>query len=497
MSTTTTAPTTAEERVAEFLSKPRRMLIGEEWLDAQDGAMLPVEDPASGTQIAQVPAGKAADVDRAVRTARASYDAASWRGLPGAKRGEILWRFSELISENAAELARLEVLDNGMLHTFAKHTVAGAVAALRFYAGRCADLGGRSGNADVASDLHSYSQRVPIGVAGLITPWNGPLGIATGKLAPSLAAGCSVVLKPAEQTPLSTLRLGGLALEAGIPPGVLNIVTGTGVEAGAALAQHPDVDTISFTGSTAVGKSLVQAAAGNLKRLSLELGGKSPVFVFDDADLESSIQSVANGIFANSGQVCFAGSRVYAQPGIHDALVDGLRSFAEQLRLGSGFDDATTLGPLISDVQRNRVLAYVDGGLRDGAELVTGGHSHGDRGYFVEPTIFANVSQRMTIAREEIFGPVLTVSAFDDLGDVARLGNDSAYGLGAAIYTTNVSTAHKAASVLNVGNIWVNCHGIKTRTLPFGGFKQSGWGRENGEDGINAFLEEKSIYVKL
>lgn len=497
LSTTATAPATAEETVAKFLDRPHRMLIGQDWVDAQDGATLAVENPASGTEIAQVPAAKAADVDRAVGAARASYEAGAWRGLPGVKRAEILWHFAELIGQNAAELAHLEVLDNGMPYMFARYTVDGAMEVLRYFASRCTDLGGKSANADVASEMHAYTQRVPVGVAGLIIPWNGPLGMAAAKLAPSLAAGCSVILKPAEQTPLSALRLGQLALEAGIPPGVLNIVVGTGTDAGAVLAQHPDVDKISFTGSTSAGKSLVRAAAGNLKRLSLELGGKSPVFVFDDADLATTIPSVAMGIFANSGQVCFAGSRVYAQPGIHDALVDGLRSFAEQLPVGSGLDAATMLGPLISSVQRDRVLAHIESGRNEGAEVVTGGCSHGDRGYFVQPTIFAKVEQQMAIAREEIFGPVLAVSTFDDLSDVARLGNDSVYGLGAAIYTTNVSTAHKATAALNAGNIWVNCQGILDRNLPFGGFKQSGWGRENGSEGIAAFLEDKTIYVKL
>jgi acyl-CoA reductase-like NAD-dependent aldehyde dehydrogenase len=473
------------------------MLIGPDWVEAADGESFAVENPATERELARVPRGKAEDVDRAVRAARASFDSGAWRHLPPVRRQEIMWRLADLLIENLAELSHLEILDNGMPRAFAERTISGAADGLRYYAGMCTKIHGRTSNVGAGLEFHAYTQRVPVGVAALIIPWNGPIATAAIKLAPSLAAGCSVILKPAEQTPLSALRLGELALEAGIPAGVVNIVTGFGNEAGAALASHAGVDKISFTGSTAVGKELVRAASGNLKRVTLELGGKSPVFVFPDADLETTIPAVAMGIFGNSGQICYAGSRLYVHPEIHDDLVAGLRVFAEGLRLGSGLDHTTNMGPLVSGKQRERVMSYIDSGLSQGAALVTGGGTVGSAGYFVEPTIFTGVSPDMRIVREEIFGPVLTIETFDGLEDVVRLGNDTSFGLGAGVYTSSLSTAHRAASMLDSGNVWVNCYALLDRSLPFGGFKQSGWGRENGEEGISAFMETKSVYMKL
>ena len=488
---------TVVETVDEYLASPRRMLVGDDWVDASSGATLDTRDPATGRTIASVPAGNASDVDRAVRAARATFTSRVWRGTSGPRRAEVLWRYSEKIVEHADELIRLEVLDNGMPATFARALITSAVDGLRYYAGHCVQSDGRTSTVGADLAFHAFSAREPVGVVGLIVPWNGPIASTMNKLAPALAAGCSVVLKPAEQTPLSGLRLAGLALEAGVPPGVVNVVTGTGPEAGAALAAHDDVDKISFTGSVPVGKSIVAAAAGNLKRVTLELGGKSPVFVFDDADLEATIPAAAMGIFGNTGQVCFAGSRLYAQPGIHDELVAGLREYTQGLRLGNGFDSATQLGPLISEDQRRRVLEYVDSGLAEGAEIVTGGHAVGDEGYFMEPTIFAGARPDMRIVQEEIFGPVLTVMPFEGVDDLARLGNVGNYGLGAGIYTRDVGTAHRGAKLLDVGNVWVNCYGLRDKSLPFGGFKQSGWGRENGPEGLDAFLESKAVYIKL
>jgi acyl-CoA reductase-like NAD-dependent aldehyde dehydrogenase len=481
--------------VGGWLGKQHLMLIGGEWVPAADGETFTVENPATEQEIARVPRARAADVDEAVRAARRSFETGVWRMMAPVARQQIMWRFADLIASHQDELGSLDILDNGMPRMFADRTIAGAADGMRFYAGMCTKVYGRTAPGN--GEFHSYTQRVPVGVAALIIPWNGPVATAVIKLAPSLAAGCSVVLKPAEQTPLSALRLGELALDAGIPPGVLNVVTGYGQEAGAALAQHPDVDKISFTGSTAVGKELVRNAADNLKRVTLELGGKSPVFVFPDADLSVAIPTVSMGIFGNSGQMCYAGSRVYAHPEIHDDLVAGVQAFAEQLKLGNGLDPSSQLGPLVSAKQRDNVMSYIGSGLEQGAELVTGGQTAGSSGYFVEPTIFTQVSPEMRIVREEIFGPVLTVSTFDGLEDVARLGNDSPYGLGAGIYTTDLSTAHRAAAVLEAGNIWVNCYATLDRSLPFGGFKQSGWGRENGEEGLSAFQETKSIYMKL
>ncbi len=488
---------TVLERTDSYLATPRRMLVGEEWLEAEGGETIAVEDPATGREIARVPAGGKADIDKAVAAARRSFDSRVWRGMAHEKRAALMWKLSDLILANIDELIRLEVLDNGMPTAFAQATIAGAANGLRYYAGMCSQIAGRTANVGADLEFHAYSVAEAVGVVGIITPWNGPMATLFGKLAPALAAGCSVVVKPAELTSLTALRAGELILEAGIPAGVVNIVTGIGAVAGAALVENPDVNKVSFTGSTAVGRSLVIAAAGNLKRVTLELGGKSPVFIFDDADLETAIPAAAMGIFANTGQVCFAGSRLYVQDGIHDQVVAGIEAFAKNLKLGSGLDTGNHLGPLISAKQRERVLSYIESGRADGAELVTGGGVHGDEGWFIEPTIFTGTTPDMKIVQDEIFGPVLSVMRFDGIDDVARLGNATSYGLGAGVYTRDVSKAHKAARLLDAGNVWVNCYGRTDKTLPFGGFKQSGWGRESGPEGLDAFLEKKAVYVKL
>ena len=489
--------TSLSQPISDFLATPRKMLIGSEWVGSISGEVLPVEDPATGKLIGHVQAGGRDDVDLAVEQARKSFDTRVWRRMPGEQRAAVLWKLSDLVQAHTAEFLQLEILDNGMSTSFANAIVSGAVTSLRFYAGMCTKLFGRTTQMGGDLEFHAYSVKEPIGVAALITPWNGPLLSACGKLAPALAAGCSVVLKPAEQTSLSALRLGELALQAGLPPGVLNIVTGTGAVVGAALVAHSGVNKVSFTGSTAVGKEIILASAGNMKRVTLELGGKSPVFVFDDADLDIAIPAAAMGIFANSGQICFAGSRLYAQSKVFDRVVTGLETFAKGLKLGSGLDSSNNLGPLISDNQRRRVLSYIESGVAEGAELVTGGKTHGDEGYFVQPTIFAGALPQMRIATEEIFGPVLTVMRFESLEDVQRIGNATTYGLGAGIYTQDISKAHMAARLLEAGNVWINCYGRTDASLPFGGFKQSGWGREKGVEGIEAFLEVKSVYVKL
>lgn len=491
------AAETAETKAKAFLAKPLRMLIGADWTEAASGETLDVEDPATGELVGRIPAGGAQDVDRAVKAARAAFEDRRWRGLSPDQRAAIMWRLSDLMLEHREELTHLEVLDNGMPQLFADFTIDIAVNGLRYHAGMITKLHGRTTTMGSELDFHAFSVNEPIGVAGLITPWNGPIATACGKIAPALAAGCSMVLKPAEQTSVTALRMGELALDAGIPPGVLNIVTGTGAAAGAALVEHPDVNKISFTGSTAVGKGIVAASTGTLKRVTLELGGKSPVFIFEDADLDAAIPAAGMGIFANSGQVCFAGSRLYVQPKIFHKVVAGLEAFAKTLRIGSGLNKESQLGPLISDRQRQRVLSYIERGLADGAELVTGGGTHGDRGYFVEPTIFAGSRPEMSIVQDEIFGPVLSVMRFDGIDQVAPLGNATSYGLGAGVYTKDLSTAHKAARLLEAGNIWVNCYGRLDKSLPFGGFKQSGLGRENGFEGVDAFLEKKAVYMKL
>lgn len=485
--------------VSRFLDRTPTLLIDGEWRPSASGATFEVEDPATGAVIARAAQGGAADIDAAVSAARRSFDSRVWRGKTGAERSRILWDYASLIEDHLDELIELEILDNGMPYAFADFVVRGSAEWLRHFSRHAANIFGRnvSGAVSGAQHFHAYSARQPVGVVGLITPWNGPLVTFALKVAPALAAGCSCVVKPAENTPLTALRAGELAMEAGIPAGVLNIVTGFGHDAGAALAEHPDVDKISFTGSTAVGKSIVKASAGNLKRLTLELGGKSPCIILDDADMASAIPSAAMAIFANTGQVCFAGSRLFVQRQSFDRVVNGIADFARNLKIGSGFDRETALGPLISRKQHERVLEYIDIGRAEGAELVAGGRSHGEAGYFVEPTIFADVNASMRIVREEIFGPVLVATPFDDMADVIRAANDTRYGLGAGVFTTDVNKAHHMADRIDAGNVWVNCYGIMHSALPFGGFKESGWGREAGTEGLDAFLEAKAVTIQL
>jgi len=485
-------------KAAAFLGSAKQMLIGGRFVDAISGRTLDVENPATGKIFTTVPAGDKQDVDLAVRAARDAFDRGIWRSKKYSDRAEILWRWSDIILQNIDELSEIETVDNGMPLANAVAIVRYSANTIRYFAGMCGKIGGRT--IDISGgglDYHAYSLSEPVGVAALITPWNGPFAVAATKSATALAAGCSVILKPAEQTPLTALRMAELAMAAGIPEGVFNVVTGIGEAAGAALAAHPDVDKVSFTGSTAVGKRLVQAAAGNLKRLSLELGGKSPVFIFDDANIEEAIPIAAMGIFQNSGQICYAGSRLFVQKKSFDKVVSGIADFAEKIRIGHGFDATSQLGPLISGEQRSTVMNYVQSGVAEGAEIVTGGSVIGGPGYFMKPTVFAKTDPEMKIAREEIFGPVLVTAPFSDVDDVARLGNASTYGLGAGVYTSDVSKAHRVAKALRAGNLWVNCYGFTDKALPMGGYKQSGWGREGGFEGMEAFLEHKSVYVKL
>ena len=494
------APTmTLNPLVTKFLAREATMLIDGVWRGAASGETFDVFDPATGTLITKVPRGGAADIDAAVAAARRTFESRIWRGKTGAERSIILWNFAELIEANVEELLQLEVLDNGMPYAFGDYCVRSSAEWLRHYARLAANIFGRnvSGSVSGSQAFHAYSASEPVGVVGLITPWNGPIVTFALKVAPALAAGCSAVVKPAENTPLTALRVGELALEAGIPPGVLNIVTGFGHEAGAALAEHPDVDKVSFTGSTAVGKSIVKASAGNLKRLTLELGGKSPCIIFDDADMDVAIPSAAMSIFANTGQVCFAGSRLFVQRKSFDRVIAGIADFAKDMKIGSGLEPDNNLGPLISEKQHQRVLEYIAIGRAEGAELVTGGARHGNTGFFVEPTIFADVNANMRIVQEEIFGPVLVATPFDEVGDVLRAANNTRYGLGAGVFTTDVNKAHHLADRIESGNVWVNCYGVMHPALPFGGFKESGWGREAGTEGLDAFLEKKSVIIHL
>ncbi|SCW75595.1 phenylacetaldehyde dehydrogenase [Sphingobium faniae] len=462
--------------------------------------MIDVYDPATGELVGRAAAGNAKDIDDAVAAARECFDKRTWRNKTAHDRAALIWELGERIGKHADEFAEIEVRDNGMPMMFAKGNINSLINGLRYYAGMVTKLHGitadLSGN---GREIHSYTSSEPVGVVGAITPWNAPLAVLINKIAPAIAAGCSIVCKPPEQTPQSAIRLGELLAEWKLlPEGLINIVNGFGYDAGQALADHPDVDKVTFTGSTAVGKKLIQASAGNLKRVTLELGGKSPVFIFDDADLEKAVPAAAMAIFANSGQVCFAGSRLYIQRGIFDKVIQGVAKVGESMRLGSGFDPQTQIGPLVSQQQLSRVMSYVESGISEGAELIFGGKQHGDKGYFIQPTVFANHDRKaIRIAEEEIFGPVVTAMPFDGLDELEALANNTEYGLGSGVFTSNVSTAHRAAKLIRAGNVWINCYGILDKAMPFGGFKQSGWGREAGFEGIAPFLETKSVYTML
>jgi phenylacetaldehyde dehydrogenase len=483
-----------------FLKRRPQLWINGQWCDPKAGASVDILDPATGSVIAQCPLGDAQDVDEAVKAARRSFETRVWRGLPPAERARIMWRFADLVEANSAELETLEILNNGMPIPLAKYSTSCCAQWLRHFAGLTTQIYGKNASAAVSggsSELHAYTSSEPIGVAGLISPWNGPILNFTLKIAPALAAGCSVVVKPSELTPLTALWLAELGGQAGIPPGVLNVVPGLGTVAGQALVDHPDVDKISFTGSTAVGKNVVRGAAANLKRVTLELGGKSPCIVFDDADMDVAIPGAGLAIFLNTGQICSAGSRLYVQKKSFDKVVEGVAKMATQLKVGSGLDPDTMLGPLISERQRHRVQSYIDSGREGGAEVVTGGASIAGKGFFVQPTVFANARADLKIVREEIFGPVVVATPWDDLDDLVRIANDTRYGLGAGIYTSNLSKAHRVAARLQSGSVWINGYGVMHPAVPFGGYKESGWGREMGMEGLEAYLERKSVFVTL
>ncbi len=485
----------------DLLNRPLRCLIDSQWCDAASGATLPVTNPSTGEVFAQAAAGEAADIDAAVAAARRAFEAGPWSKMPPAGRQRLLWRLAELIDAHADELALLEVLNTGKPLKIARMFDVGLSAeCLRYNAGWATKLQGATRDVSLPGNWHAYTLREPVGVAGLIVPWNVPLPMAVGKIAPALAAGCTVVLKPAELTPLTAVRLGELIVEAGFPPGVVNIVTGLGSSAGQALVDHPGVDKISFTGSTAVGQRILASAAGNLKRLSLELGGKSPVFIFADADLERATDAAARGIFANSGQVCAAGSRLFVHRAVADRVIEGIAARARRLRVAPGLAPDAEMGPLISARQRERVLGYIDSGREQGAEVLAGGGALDGPGYFVQPTVMVNTRADMTLVREEIFGPVLSTFVFDDEESVEQLaarGNDSAYGLSAAIWTRDLGRAHRLVRRIRSGVVRVNAAVAPDFAMPFGGVKLSGWGRENGPEGVENYTELKSVAIDL
>jgi len=488
-----------DPKIREFVTAKRRLLIDGKWVDAQSGRTFPVYNPATGEVLDECAAGEKADIDLAVRAARHAFERGPWSRLTPGQRSQLIWKLADLIEEHLDEFAQIESLDNGKPLSVARVAdVPLAVDLFRYMAGWATKIDGQTlSTSQLGSDFFAYTLREPIGVVGQIIPWNFPLLMAVWKLGPALATGCTVVLKPAEQTPLSALRLGELIDEAGFPPGVVNIVTGYGETAGAALAAHPDVDKVAFTGSTEVGKLIVQAAAGNLKKVSLELGGKSPNIVFGDADLGIAIPGAASAIFFNHGQCCCAGSRLYVQKKIFDEVVDGVTEQAKKIKVREGFNPESEMGPLVSEEQLNRVLGFLESGKADGVETVIGGNRIGDRGYFVEPTVLTGARPGMKVVDEEIFGPVVCAMPFDELDEVATQMNQTSYGLAGAIWTKDISKANRMARAMRAGTVWINCYNIFDAALPFGGYKQSGWGREMGKEAIELYTEVKSVCLKM
>jgi phenylacetaldehyde dehydrogenase len=493
---------TLDRDVEAFIGSPRQLFINGQWCDAASGKTFETPNPATGEMLARVAEGSAEDIDRAVRAARRAFDEGPWSRMTPSERGRIIWRIGDLILEHADELAQLESLDNGKPFAVAQAADVPLAADLFHYmAGWATKIEGNTIDISVpympGANFHSYTLREPLGVVGQIIPWNFPLLMAAWKLGPALATGNCVVLKPAEQTPLTALRLAGLMAEAGVPDGVVNVVPGFGETAGAALAAHNDVDKVAFTGSTEVGKLIVAASgASNLKKLTLELGGKSPNIVFDDAGPDA-IQGAANAIFFNHGQCCVAGSRLYVQRDRFDEVVDGVAQIAKSIKLGPGMEPGTQMGPLVSDEQFRRVTGFLESGQADGATALAGGGRFGDRGYFVEPTVLTNTRPDMQVVREEIFGPVLVAAPFSDLDEIAAAANDSEYGLGAGIWTKDIGKAHALAKKLRAGTVWINCYNVFDAALPFGGYKQSGWGREMGREALHAYTEVKAVTTQL
>jgi phenylacetaldehyde dehydrogenase len=502
VSMATISTTQIDPRVLSFIEKPRKMLINSKWVDAVSGKTFPTYDPSTGEVLAQVAEGDRADIDLAVKAARKAFDEGPWRKMTPSERGRLIWKLGDLIDQHLEEFAFLESLDNGKPLTVARAADVPLAAELfRYMAGWATKLEGNTIPLSVpytpSAKYLSYTLREPVGVVGQIIPWNFPLLMAAWKLGPALATGCTVVLKPAEQTPLSALRLGELIVEAGFPEGVVNIVPGYGETAGAALAAHNDVDKIAFTGSTEVGKLIVHAATGNLKRVSLELGGKSPNVIFKDADLDVAIPGAASGIFFNQGQCCCAGSRLYVEKDIFDKVIEGISASAKKIRVGSGLDPKTQMGPLVSEEQLNRVCGYLESGFSQGAKAAAGGQKKGDKGYFVEPTVLVDTTEDMKVVQEEIFGPVVVAMPFSSTEEIIPRANDNVYGLAAGIWTRDISKAHRMAESLQAGTVWINCYNIFDAALPFGGYKQSGWGREMGHDVLNNYTQTKAVCARI
>jgi len=478
------------------------MLVNGKWVDSVSGKTFPTYDPSTGEVLALVAEGDRPDIDLAVKAARKAFESGPWRKLTASERGRLIWKLADLVEAHLEEFAYLESLDNGKPLTIARAAdVPLAVDLFRYMAGWATKIEGHTIPISVpytpGAKYLTYTLREPVGVVGQIIPWNFPLLMAAWKLGPALATGCTVVLKPAEQTPLSALLLGELINEAGFPEGVVNVVPGYGETAGAALAAHMDVDKVAFTGSTEVGKLIVQAASGNLKKVSLELGGKSPNVIFQDADLDTAIPGAASAIFFNHGQCCCAGSRLYVEKPIFDKVVDGIYQAAKQIKVGPGLDAATDMGPLVSEDQLKRVCGYLESGFSQGAKATVGGSKIGDRGYFVEPTVLVNAKEDMKVVQEEIFGPVVAAMPFEEPEEIAGRANDNVYGLAAGVWTRDISKAHRLAEQIKAGTVWINCYNIFDAALPFGGYKQSGWGREMGRDVLELYTQTKAVCTRI
>ncbi len=489
-----TLPTPAETDIAPAATN---LLINNRWVPSESGRTFATINPSTGEEICQVAEADAADVDKAVKAARAAFEQGPWKKMRASERGRLLHRLADLIEKDSETLARLETLDNGKpLHVAKAVDVAKTIACYRYFAGWADKVQGKT--IPIDGDFFCYTRHEPIGVVGQIIPWNYPMLMQAWKLAPALATGNTVVMKPAEQTPLSALRMGELIIEAGFPEGVVNLLPGFGPTAGAAIASHMDIDKVAFTGSTEVGRLIMEAAAkSNLKRITLELGGKSPNIIFEDTDLDEAVEGAHMGLFVNQGQSCCAGSRVFVEEKIYDAFIEKSVARARKRRVGDPLDPRTDQGPQVSQSQFDRVMGYIEAGQRDGATLACGGERVGDRGYFIQPTVFADVRDEMQIAREEIFGPVMSVIPFKDVDEVVERANRTSYGLAAGVWTRDIKKAHAVANAVRAGTVWVNCYHVLDTRAPFGGFKQSGIGRELGEYGLQQYTEVKTVTVKL
>lgn len=475
--------------------KRTQLLIDGKWVNSASGKTFATVNPATGDVIAQIAEGDRADIDKAVKAARKAFEKGPWRRMNARERGRLLYKLADLIESNIDELAALETLDNGKpLKDSRNIDLPLVVECYRYYAGWADKIEGKT--IPINGPFFCYTRHEPVGVVGQIIPWNFPALMQAWKWGPALAAGCTIVLKPAEQTPLTALRIAELAMEAGFPEGVINVVPGFGETAGAAVAEHMDIDKVAFTGSTEVGKLVAQAAArSNLKRITLELGGKSPNIVFADSDIEAAVEGSHFGLFFNQGQCCCAGSRLFVEQRVHDEFVDRILKKVKKTRVGDPFDPDTTQGPQVSQEQFDKVMGYINAGRESGAKMLAGGSRVGKKGYFIEPTVFGNVKDEMKIACEEIFGPVMSIIPFKDLDDVVERGNKTMYGLAAAVWTKDVQKAHRVAAALRAGTVWVNCYDVFDAAAPFGGFKMSGIGRELGEYALRNYLEVKTVTV--